>query len=376
MDREPVTEGATTFQVPAGRGQASRGPAQAGAGFYNPAMALTRDLSVLLARTAPPHTEPTMLDGLAAAGARGLRVAHEAPGWQVNLNDHHPQAAELARENAASMEAQVAVTCQDLNALAATGHWSYLEVDPYGSPVPFLSLAVRAVRWGGYLGISATDTTALHGVKAEVARRRYLAEPPPRQAPGWKAAAARLLVGHVVRVAGQFDLAAEPVLTHEHQHAFRSILRITKGVAKAEAALGQLEQVVLCPACQRWGLEGCACGAGRPSGPYWMGPLVDATVVDRMLSSIEEAELAEPTKARRLLTTLSREAELDPFYLDIPQASSVLDVDPPGRQELIEALEAAGLPAGPTAFSPEAVAYAGEVEAALEVMAGLRGRPG
>src|SRR2546427_13029554 len=62
--------------------------------FYNPAMAVARDLSVIVARTlAAGH--PRVLDGLAAAGALGLRIAREdATNVEGVLNHKNPLAAD------------------------------------------------------------------------------------------------------------------------------------------------------------------------------------------------------------------------------------------------------------------------------------------
>lgn len=374
MELETVTEGTTSFQVPAGRGDEDRGPSQAGPGFYNRAMALTRDIGVLLTRVDHPREAPTFLDALAAAGARGLRVANEAPGWTVHLNDKHPHAVELIEQNAKRLAKDVAVTCQDANALLTDRVWGHIDIDPYGSPVPYLPGALGALRHQGVLSLSATDTTALHGVRPKVTRRRYMAKPPPSKAPGWKAAAARLLVGMVARLAAQQDRAIRPLVVFEHQHAIRASLRVTKGAQRADACLDQVGEMVLCKACQTWDLEACRCGQGEMSGPYWLGPLGDLDVLEAMREAANPAQLATGEVPGTLLGRLAGEAELGPFYLHLPEACSVLDVDPPGRAEAIGALREAGIPAARTAFDPEAVAYQGDPGEALDVIAGLRPR--
>lgn len=374
MELETVTEGATTFQVPAGRGDKDAGPSQAGPGFYNRAMAITRDIGVLLARVDHPRDQPSFLDGLAAAGARGLRVANEAPGWAVHLNDKHPEAVELIEHNAQRLDLDVAITCQDANALVTRRVWDHIDVDPYGSPVPYLPGALQALRHGGVLSIAATDTTALHGVRPKVTRRRYMARPPPAKAPGWKAAAARVLVGLVARVAAQHDRAVTPLVVFEHQHAIRASLRVKKGAQRADGALDQVGEMVVCKACQTWGQDTCRCGRGEKSGPYWLGPLGDAQVLEAMRKAGKAEELAAGDRALDLLDRLAGEAELGPFYLHLPEACSVLDVDPPRREEALEALGEAGIPAARTAFDPEAVAYRGDPREVLDVIAGLRPR--
>lgn len=366
-----VTEGATRFAVPASHAEENTGPQTAGAGFYNPAMALTRDLTVLVARTIEPAGRTSFLDGLAATGVRGLRVANEAEGWTVTLNDRARRTAKLAEANIDRLDLgeQVVARRRDVNALLAEGSWAFVEIDPYGSPAPYLSLAVRAVEDGGLLALTATDTTALHGVKAKPARRRYLAEPPPRDAPGWKAAASRLLVGAIVREAARFDRAATPVLVHHHQHAIRAYVRIEQGARAADAALDDLERFVLCNACHGWGRERCPCGEGTASGPYATGPLSERALVEALAKQVPTATLAQPGAVATLLERLAREAKLGPFYLDIDRAVRARGLGgPPARADLRAALADRGIETARTHYGPNTLAYAGDPAAVLEVL--------
>lgn len=371
MNLVEVREGATTLRVPEAQAGPSAGPSQAGLGFYNSSMALTRDLTVLAARAFEPSGRPEFLDGLAATGARGLRVANEADGWLVTLNDRSRRTAEIAEANAEALGLgeRAVVRAMDLNALLAGSTWPFVEIDPYGSPVPFLSLAVRAVEDGGILALTATDTTALHGVKAKPGRRRYLGEPPSRDAPGWKAAASRYLVGSIVREAARFDRAVSPLLVHHHKHAIRAYVRVERGADAADRALGRLEEIVLCPTCRTWDRQACACGEGRPTGPYEMAPLHDPAFLEALEVEVDD-ELARPDAVRELLTRCTDEAELGPFYLDIDPAVKARGLGgPPARDDLQAALEDAGIPNARTHYGPNTLAYDGDPRDVMAVLA-------
>lgn len=365
-----VTEGSTTVRVPADQAEGGRGPGEAGQGFYNPAMALTRDLDVLAARALDPPNRPGFLDGLAATGIRGLRVACEADGWLVTLNDRSRSTARVAEANVdrLAMGERAVVRSRDVNALLAEGSWAFVDIDPYGSPAPFASMAMLGVEDGGLLAVTATDTTALHGVKAKPARRRYKADPPPRESPGWKAAASRLLVGSMIRDAARHDRAAEPVLVHHHQHVVRAYLRIREGAQRADEALEKLERVALCPACHGWGTQTCPCGAAEATGPYAMGPLNDVEVLEAMAEEVDDG-LAAPEHASTLLGRLADEARLGPFYLDVDRAVDARELGgPPAREDLREALADAGIETARTHYGPTTLAHDGEPERVLEVL--------
>lgn len=55
--------------------------------------------------------------------------------------------------------------------------WDFVDVDPFGSCMPFLEAAVQGVRDGGVLAIAATDLAALCGKKGGVSQVQYFAFP-------------------------------------------------------------------------------------------------------------------------------------------------------------------------------------------------------
>ena len=91
MSFEKITEGTTEFFVPAT--DHVNGPmSRTGQVFYNPAMRGNRDVTVLFERAfAKPGWK--ILDGLAASGAKGLRLYGEGKhGCRILINDHNPKA--------------------------------------------------------------------------------------------------------------------------------------------------------------------------------------------------------------------------------------------------------------------------------------------
>ncbi|MEM3027929.1 MAG: hypothetical protein QW220_04290, partial [Candidatus Bathyarchaeia archaeon] len=65
--------------------------------FYNPGMALNRDLSVLalMVERRILGREALACDALAGCGAKGLRLAAEVEGTKILLNDINPMAVRL-----------------------------------------------------------------------------------------------------------------------------------------------------------------------------------------------------------------------------------------------------------------------------------------
>src|SRR5207244_11882444 len=97
VPRVAVSEGAATLlvpDVPRRKGPGTAGPWP----FYNPTMAVNRDLSAIVL-SKWPRPLGSLLDGLAATGAWGIRMALELGVRHLAFNDRSREATRLIREN-------------------------------------------------------------------------------------------------------------------------------------------------------------------------------------------------------------------------------------------------------------------------------------
>lgn len=316
--------------------------------FYNPGMTPARDLTVLLAGRLLP-SGGRALDGLAATGALGIRIATESSGEpHVVLNDKNPRAAALIRANLERNGIRTAeVLLGDLNAhLADDSPYDLVEIDPFGSPVPFLDAALRSSRRGSALGVTATDTAVLCGAKPEAARRRYLAD--VRFTDAYAEIATRILLGYLARAAGRFDRSIEPVFAYAAEHFVHVHVRLSEGAARADRSLAQLGTVRFDPA--TGGHERVLYGpVARDIGPMWLGPLADSEV----LASLRSAPATEFV-ASRILERMREEVALPAFYFEINETARRAGVDPPRLASVLDALRVHGHRAGPTLFRENA----------------------
>jgi tRNA (guanine26-N2/guanine27-N2)-dimethyltransferase len=88
----------------------------------------------------------------------------------VYANDILPAAAKLMKDNFelnALEEAKFRITLKDANVLlrdsVKEGGLDIIDLDPYGSVVPFLDSALGSIKNGGLLCITCTDTRVLCG---------------------------------------------------------------------------------------------------------------------------------------------------------------------------------------------------------------------
>jgi tRNA (guanine26-N2/guanine27-N2)-dimethyltransferase len=351
-----VQEGRARLRVPAAQ-RAERGPAskEAGPVFFNPAMATNRDLSCLLmAVKAQPGWQ--VLDGLAASGLRGLRYALECDvPLDVEWNDWNPVAVKLLEENAALNGLPPKVTRRNLSSLLHEKVWHAVDLDPFGSPAPFLDGATRAVRDGGLLGITATDTTGLAGVYPNVCRRRYMAEPLHGEL--GHEVALRILAGIAARQGARHDVAFRPVLAHATDHYYRVSVQCRRGAARADEALKHVGMLAFCPACgHRSFTESKTCpdcgGKTRLAGPLWTGPMHDVETLDAMHARAGQgATLHRARESRHLLAVLVGEARAPPLFYDVHKVGERLKIGSPPMARIVQGLEEAGHPAWPVHFN-------------------------
>lgn len=368
-----IREGQARLRLPEAD-RSTRGPEskETAAVFYNPAMAVNRDLGSLLLHTRAKSGWDA-LDGLSASGVRGLRYALEAEvPLRVHWNDWNPVAVRLIEENARlNGIAEPVVTRKNLNVLLHEMVWHVVELDPYGSPAPFLDAATRAVRDRGLLGVTATDTTGLAGVFPSVCKRRYLATPMHGEL--GHEVALRILAAATVRTAAKWEIAMRPILAHATDHYYRVSFDARRGATRVDENLKNVGTLRYCPACGDRGFgEERACptcgGAVRTAGPLWTGPLTDATTADAMLARASAHPLAQRDDSLELLTQLAAEARAPPLYYDLHKTGSFLGLGSPPTQPVLDALRAAGYTTAPVHFNKLAVRTNAPVKEVMRIV--------
>jgi tRNA (guanine26-N2/guanine27-N2)-dimethyltransferase len=307
-------------------------------------MAGDRDLAVAFVRAwSAGATGPrTGWEVTAATGVRGLRLLHEGGAFdRFLLTEAHPAAARVLATNAAAYPGAVAEQADGRSAPARAA-FDYVDIDPYGSPAPFVDAALAAVRPGGVLAVTATDMMVLAGVQRGAAQRRYGGRPVRgRLAPE---GGLRILLAYLAREARRRSLAVRPRLAYVRDHYVRAYLEVTPAAAARGAdPIGEIDPAT-------W--TGPGLGERGPYGPMWLGPLFDPTLVRAMRPP---AESADERGTSRFLERLREEVEVDrPFYYEANGLARELSVPaPPSLATVLGALRSAGYRAGRTHARPE-----------------------
>ncbi len=351
--------------------------------FYNPRMTYNRDIAVLLSSVLLEEKAWSFLEPLSGTGVRGIRLLLEAGAEYGVLNDAGREACRLTARNLLlnKLDGRAAVYCTDASLimlmLAHTGmHFDYIDIDPFGSPMPFLESALRVSRRGGILAVTATDTAPLSGTHPASCLRRYRAKPlrigPSRET------ALRILVGAVARRAAEQDIAARPILAYYADYYLRAYFSLEKGARKADSLLGRIG-VLRCldEKCLEAELAEeypPACGEGLWAGPLWAGRLCDTIVVEKLKARLSEAKyLQTSARIKRMLESLLLECTVNKPYIRVDRLSGALRTSMPSPRRLASYLSELGFHATPSSFDPRAIATdapMSEVKKALLHLAG------
>jgi tRNA (guanine26-N2/guanine27-N2)-dimethyltransferase len=341
-----VREGGLRLLVPvgfttAGPGTRSRKP------FYNPVMALGRDVTILLVGATVDRRWTRFLDGLSATGVLGLRVAQETPTPEVVLCDRNPAAFALMEENARRNGlGAVRVVQDDVRALMVREPFMHIELDPYGPPTPFIDAALQGLYNRGILGITATDTAPLAGTYPKTCIRRYWAR--PMRAPFGHELGLRILMGFLARSASKFDLAVEPLAAYHAEHFYKVHVRVVRGASRADDALAKLAFALWDPLTGHRELQREPPREGPWAGPLWGGPLGDGGVLGAMARAAPRG-----SRAHALLERLLEEVDLPHLHHGTAEWSGRLRLSPPPLARVLSGLRERGFKTGRTHLDPQ-----------------------
>ena len=340
-----VTEGLARLTVPAGG--SSRGPGtRSRLPFYNPAMAVNRDLTVLALRAL---CSGRLWDALTGSGALAARVGRECPGWTVTATDWNPAAVELARASLAANGAAGEVVHHNARKGPPAGTFTHVDIDPFGSPAPFLpaAFAVEGLRT---MSVTATDTGALCGVFPEAALRRYGVR--LVRTPCLREIGVRSLLGYCARVAADSSLAVRPLFATAAEHFLKVVFAVERGEPPPPRyfSLNELGQPM-------WAAEGY--------GPVWGGPLFDATWLRQV-----SVPPWMPHGTARLLDTMVGEADGPAFYWTTSHLAGKLRQAPPRLTDMIRRLRERGYGATRTHFDPSGFRTEAGLKAVADIFPG------
>ena len=355
--------------------------------FYNPVMELNRDIAVLASQVYQRtlNREISVCEPLAGCGIRGVRFAAEVEGVEkVVINDINAKAFQLASYNVHMNELseRVVVKNEDANFLlgsygAPRKRFDVIDIDPFGSPVHYLDSAIRALRNGGLLILTATDMAPLCGVHPKACIRKYGGK--PLRTEYCHELAVRLLAGSLAMTAAKYDMGINIVFSHSTAHYIRIYSILSCGAKKADENIKNMGHIVHCFKCLHretlkkffiinLSIKCSECGSKMNiSGPLWLGEIIDAKFCWLMENLVAERPFRQGWKIRRLLASVKGEAKASITYYVLDRMCKKLALPVPSVEKVVDELRKRGFQAVPTHFNVKGI----KSNAPLHVIEGL-----
>lgn len=234
---EKISEGKAIFY--AGTGKISKKLEV----FYNPVMKFNRDISIYLLKTLKKKDIQASLP-LAGSGIRALRFSLEIPELfkTINVNDYSKNAIKIIKKNIKLNKIKnITIHNKDANLFLLEGKgFDYIDIDPFGSPNPFLDSACKRLSRKGILAVTATDTSALAGAFPKACERKYWSKPNKTHLK--HEIGLRILIRKVQLVASQYDKALIPIYSYSKEHYMRIFFLCDKGKIKVDNLLKNHKQ--------------------------------------------------------------------------------------------------------------------------------------
>ncbi|KPV73149.1 uncharacterized protein RHOBADRAFT_38776 [Rhodotorula graminis WP1] len=377
----------------------------------------------------PPTYKFTLLEALSATGLRAIRYAKELPLLRyVVANDLSASAVKDIERNVAfnrlepkgvlSLPGTEGMKEEDVKPLGARSkadideakfgkvrvnegdacvymyqhrnedkRFDCIDLDPYGSAVPFLDSAMNAIADGGLMCVTCTDMGVLAGHNyPEKAFTHYGGV--CVNAEYSHEVALRLVLNALATTAARYGRYIEPQLSLSIDFYVRLFIRVRTAPKEVKALASKTSLVYYCHTCQspHWqafgrvsektsaktgavnysyhvpagppkGVDGERCGecGGKfhIGGPMWSAPLHNQAFIQEMLEHVDEnkKDFATHERIKGMLTVALNECEAPLYFSPAKMASLFNAVCPP-----ISTYGSALLNAGYTASRSHAVA--------------------
>jgi tRNA (guanine26-N2/guanine27-N2)-dimethyltransferase len=341
--------------------------------FYNPVMELNRDISVLALQAYQRKRggEISICEPLTSSGVRGVRFAAEIHGaGKVVINDISTRAVNIAKHNVVinNVVDRVKISHKDASCLLSCHskprqRFNVVDLDPFGSPVPYLDSAIRALRNDGLLALTATDLAPLCGVHPRACTRKYGGR--PLRTEYCHELAVRLVAGCAAALASKHDIGIHVPFCHSTAHYVRVYAEVGYGAKKADNSIKNLGFILHCFNCLHRETTTSLLGKSvkcpecdspmEYAGPLWLGKIFDKQFCEAIAHENAHRPFRNSTTITKLLSLTIGEAEAPPTYYVLDKLSAKLTLPAPPVAKILARLRENGYSAVPTHFNSRGI---------------------
>ena len=357
-----IEEGLTKIEFPEFDKVSSDAPV-----FYNPHMELNRDLSILALQVFQKQQQRDIdiCDLFGGSGIRGIRYKNEIDGvGNVYINDISETANHFERHNIELNNLEdIEVHQHDASMFLRMkrGQFDVIDIDPFGTPSPFLDSAGYCAGRNSLLCVTATDTSALCGTYKEPCIRKYNAK--PYKSEYCHETGIRILAGFVALTLSKYAKYIEVKMSHSTEHYMRLYIIVKKGSKKTDESLKNIGYISHCKNClHRQTSHGLAspieefcpvCGEKLiHAGPLWLGNIQNREFIQKMIDETENKKINSKKQALKLLNSCLKESDAPITFYDIHKVCKSLKISAAKLDLIFDEMKKEGFIAIKTHFNP------------------------
>lgn len=327
--------------------------------FFNPKMKCLRDISVAFLNAIGSKGN-SLIDCTSATGIRGIRYFKEAGISGLTLLDTNEKAAKNTLKNLKKNRIKAVSLNIDLEKFAAGSEQKFniIDLDPFGSPAPYIRDILKISEDGTIVMLTATDTAVLCGAHSKACVKQYASAPMHNHL--CKEAGIRILISYFMRKASEFNFGTELLISISDMHYMRLFLRLRKGAQKAYDSMMQTGFGAYCNSCFSFScMPGIApaissvchaCGSKtKLFGPIFLGKLNDKALAGKMLKEMDESGCGYKT-----ISAVCKELDT-PFFYHLPTLTRKLKTSSVPFHKVSEILEEKGFICTRTAFNESGI---------------------
>ena len=209
--------------------------------------------------------------------------------------------------------------------------YQVIDLDPYGSPTPFLDAALQSVTDGGLLCITCTDMAVLCGNAAETCYTKYGGI--SLKSKSCHEIALRLVLQCVEAHANRYGRHIKPLLSLSIDFYCRVFVTVETSQSQCKRSTSKLGHLFQCNGCESLAIQPlgqlelredgnikyklCSgppvgkrcefCGnTFQIGGPIWIAPIHDSSFVSELLESLDEDKFGTHDRMKGMLTVVSK----------------------------------------------------------------------
>ena len=370
MEFSKIIEGGKEYYVPSPIIN-NKIPRKSDEVFFNPHQKINRDISVLVLKVfAKLNNKDNIVicEPFGGIGVRTCRYALEVPSSTIHYNDVNPKAFRIAQHNFSHLSelyrdkisAHNGEFTDFLNSLYLDHPlMDFMDIDPYGSPIPFVHRSLKFVTTQGLLAFTATDLASLSGLYPRAMYAKYGIGMFEDRIGNVHELAARSLITGIQSIGLTQNQSLIPVFTLYYRHFIRTFMIRIRGVDKVLDRTGFLCKCDKCNTMFQTSLtaKGIVCSFCqsfliRRVGPLYLGKLHNESYLTPLNDDPNIKDKNSSKNLSKIINLIHEENKLDiPWSYDLSHVAKKISRPIPPMDFIIEKLNELGYKCHKTHYS-------------------------